>query len=159
MTKALVRMMHRRAHLSEQIEARVDGEHPTVAPRIDGCPVDVLHGQPGHAVVGGPAVDQLRDVGVLQLRENLSFRAKTLKQPLRIRTTPQRLDGPPLPERIVGPFGEIHRAHAPRPMRCSTRYDPTRRPTRLGADVMSAVFPSSDHEASGMVNPSSSCAE
>ncbi len=43
-----------------------------------------------------PAVDQLRDVRMLQRGENLSRGTEPVQQYLAVRATPQRLDGHPL---------------------------------------------------------------
>ena len=69
--QVLMRVLHGVAHLEEQAQALLDRQPLLLAPRGDLHAGDVLENNVGRAVISGAAVEQSRDVGVLQVRENL----------------------------------------------------------------------------------------
>ena len=74
----LMGVLHRRAHLEKEREAGVDRQAVDVAVSIDGQAIDVLHHEIRCAVVRGPAIDQSRDVGVIEVREDLPLVTESL---------------------------------------------------------------------------------
>ena len=69
--QVLMSVMHRGANDGEQLEPRRYVEPMGIAEGVDRHAVDVLHDQIGGAIRQGSAVQQMRDVGVVELREDL----------------------------------------------------------------------------------------
>ena len=80
--------------------------------RSIGSPVDVLHDEVGQAVVGRAAVEQARDVRVLERGEDLPLGAKRASMQLGVQPRRHDLDRHPLRELAVGALGQVDRAHA-----------------------------------------------
>ena len=68
-----VRILHRVANPAHELEPLADGQPPGITIGIDWLAFDVLHDEVRHTVVGGTTVQQLRDTGVRQVREDLSL--------------------------------------------------------------------------------------
>src|SRR5580700_6377286 len=74
--------------------------------------LDIFHYQIGLAEGGGSAIEEARDAGMFELREDLTLSAETLIQ---IRITPgagDQFNGDALVIFAVGAVGEIDDAHA-----------------------------------------------
>ena len=112
--EAAVRVLHRRAHPLEQPEPLGDGELALVAVAIDGHALHVLHDEVGQPLLGGAAVQEPGDVGVLQPGEDLPFAPEEAEDLLAVRAA-DHLQRDPLLELLVGPRGEPHRSHPPAP--------------------------------------------
>jgi len=110
--QVLMGVMHRAADHGEEREARLDGEAVGIAVLVDGHPVDVLHDEIGGSVGQGAAVEQVRDVGVIELREDLPLRFEPRLDRAAEGAARYDLDGDLLLELGVGALGEIHLAHA-----------------------------------------------
>src|SRR5258707_15206810 len=89
--KVLVRIGDGRAHLSEELQAFGRGQRVRVAVGVDRFAVHVLHDEVGKSVVGGTAVDEARDIWMIELRQNLSFIAKTAEDFLGVEPSPNEL--------------------------------------------------------------------
>src|SRR5271169_3436447 len=74
-----VRILHRRADLTKEPQAVVDGELISVAILIDGRAFDVLHDQIRRTIFTAAAVEKLHDVGMVEGREGLPLIAKTME--------------------------------------------------------------------------------
>ena len=71
---------------------------------------DVLHHEVRQAVVGRAAVDQARDVRMIELRQDLPFGAEAPQNVIRIEAAPDEFERDLLAVFVVGPGGEIDRA-------------------------------------------------
>jgi hypothetical protein len=69
--KVAMGVLHGVGRLGEYVEPLLGGETPFVAVAVDRLAVDVLHRDVGAAAGVHPSVEQLRDVGVVQVREDL----------------------------------------------------------------------------------------
>ena len=69
----LVRVVHGGAHIMEETQPLLDPEALAVAVGGDRHAIHVLHDEERQLSVGDAAVEQLRDVRVVQRREDLSF--------------------------------------------------------------------------------------
>jgi len=67
--EALVRVVYRYASLHEEAQAAGDAEFVLVAVAVDGNAVDIIDHQVRQPIVGGPAVDQAQDMGMIEGRE------------------------------------------------------------------------------------------
>ena len=76
--EVLVRVAHGCADLQEELHAVAHAEVPRIAPGVDGLAGHELHDHVRHAAIGGSAIEQPRDVAVVEPRENLPLRAETL---------------------------------------------------------------------------------
>jgi len=73
--------------------------------------VDILHDQVGLPLVGHPAVEERRDVGVDQSSENLAFGSESPHQVIGVAAGPNQLDGDLLLVLGIGPTGAVHLTH------------------------------------------------
>ena len=71
--EVLVRVGDSRADLAEQLEPLANGELMRVAVPADRLAFHILEDEEREPVIGCPAVDQAREVGLGELRENLPF--------------------------------------------------------------------------------------
>jgi hypothetical protein len=110
--EALVRVLHGRTHLLDECEPCRDRQRPFVAPIRDGGAIDILHGQKRASVIGGAAVEQARDVRMLERGEDLSLAMEARQHVVRIHTAPQHLDRHPLLEGPIVACAQIDRPHA-----------------------------------------------
>ncbi len=74
----------------------------------------ILHDQEWPSVGGDAGVQEARDVGVLEVGQNLAFLAKAVEQLLGVETAADQLDGDLLANLIVVAHGQIHGSHAAR---------------------------------------------
>ena len=98
-----------RAHLPEQGQPLAKRQLAGVF--IDGPPLDVFHDEIGPAVLRRAAVEELGDVGVIEMGEDLPFGTEP-PDDLRRRSQPHQLEGDPLIEILVRAHGEIDSSHA-----------------------------------------------
>lgn len=77
--------------------------------------LDVFHDEIGQATFGRAAVEQTRDMRMIEARQNLPFLAKTLQDGIGIHPALDELERDLLLELGVGPFGQEDRAHPPAP--------------------------------------------
>ena len=84
---------------------------------VDRPPVDVLHDEVGLAVLGGAAVEQPRDVRVIERRRGSAARRGSGGAPASVSMPAlDQLDRDALLELVVGAHGHVHRAHAAAPI-------------------------------------------
>ena len=81
--QVLVRVVNRSADGQKQFKPASNGERMDFAVGIDGRSLDQLHHEIGNAVVGGAAIEQARDVGMIETGKDLPFMAKAFKNELR----------------------------------------------------------------------------
>jgi len=85
--------VHRLAHHAEQLEAARDREPGGPAVDVERLAVDVLHDEVRIAVAGAAAVDQPRDVGMGQRRQDLALLREALQDLPRLDARADHLDG------------------------------------------------------------------
>jgi hypothetical protein len=105
--QVLVREGDSGADLAKEVESFGRVQAVGFAISGDGLAVHVFHDEVGETVVGRPAIDEPRDVGVIELCENLPFVAKTAENVLGVEPAPDELDRDFLSIFIVGSRREI----------------------------------------------------
>ncbi len=110
--EVLVGVLHRGADLPEEDEPVPDRELVAAAEVEQRDALDVLHDEVGLAFLGGAAVEQPRDPGVVERGRDLALVAKALQRLRAGHSGADELDGDLLLELVVGAAGEIHLAHA-----------------------------------------------
>jgi hypothetical protein len=106
---------HSPAHVLKKSEPLINGQVVGIAIRVNGLPLDVLHGEVGLAFISKPAIEQAGDVGMLEPCQDLPFRTKPLQDRLGIHTALNELEGHLLLELAVGPMRQKNAPHAPMP--------------------------------------------
>ena len=109
--EALVRVLHGAADLPEEREAAVDRQAPVVAPLDERLPLHVLQDEVGLARLRRPAVEQARDVGVIERRRDLALAPEPPQRVLARRARTHELDGDLLLELVVRAAGQVHHPH------------------------------------------------
>ena len=107
-----MRVGDRVADGEEEADALVDPQPLPGAELVDRLTVDQFDDDVGEAVLGGSAVEEPRDVGMLEGGQHLALGAETPQGFGRRPATADELDRHLLAERVVGPFRQVHRAHA-----------------------------------------------
>src|SRR5687767_8182267 len=82
-----------------------------VAVAVDRLPLDILHREPGHALRGNAAIEEPRDMWVLERCDDLPLLEEPLEQVVRTDSTTRELERCALPELPVVALSEVHRAH------------------------------------------------
>src|SRR5687768_16347322 len=86
-----------------------------VAVAVDRLPFDILHREPGHALRGNAAIEEPRDIGVLERGDDLQLLEEPPEQIVRTDSTTRELERCALPELSVVALREVHRAHPTAP--------------------------------------------
>ena len=107
----LVRVLNRVAHGGEEEEPMPDVERLSIAVCRDGLAGDVLHREVRSSVGGDAAVEQARDVRMLETREDLALPEKAPDDLSTVRAGADELEGDLLFELAVGAIREEHAAH------------------------------------------------
>lgn len=107
-----MRILHRAQHLSKKHEALIDAKVVVIAVLGDGRAFDVLEGEIGLPVFGKAGVEQLRDVRVIQTREDLALAGHALAHRSSHQHRMDELQRDPSREEPIDPLGEPNRAHA-----------------------------------------------
>jgi len=110
-----VRVGGRVADLEKQPAAILNRRVALAAPGGDGLPLDVFHHQVRPAVRRAAAVDEARDVRMIQGRQDLALAAEACEQFVGVEAQLNKLDGGLLLEVLVVAHGQIDRAHAAAP--------------------------------------------
>ena len=87
-----MRVGDRRAHLAEKLQTLGRGQRVRLAVGVDRFAAHVLHDEVGKAVVGRPAVDQARDVRVIEMRQDLSLGPEVPEDLRGIESSPNEFD-------------------------------------------------------------------
>ena len=109
--EVLMGVLDGRAHLAEQHEPWLERERPRLAVGVEGNALDALHHDVGHAILGGPAVQQPRDVGMIQGRQDAPLLEEPLHQRAARRSAAHDLDRHLLLEGGIGALREVHHGH------------------------------------------------
>ena len=132
--EVLVGVLHRVADLAEECEATARCfSARAVAVGVDRCSVDVLHDVVRQAVVRDAAVEQARDVGMVEAGEDVSLAAEPLGEEADVAGVTHHLERDASLEGAVGALGLVT---APMPPVPATRTDlpgTTRVPGASGA--------------------------
>ena len=110
-----VRRRDRVAAVLQELEARLDGETPRPAVLRDRLALDELHHEVRPPVLGRAAVEEPRDVRVLEAREDAPLAGEAREDFVRRHAASQELDRDALVEEAVGALGEEDLAHAAAP--------------------------------------------
>ncbi len=110
--EVLMRVMHRGTDRLKKLEPGYDVQAVRVAERVDGDAVDIFHDDVRGPVRQGAAVHEMRDVRVIELREDLALDLDPRMDSAGERAAEDHLDGDLLIEFRIRPLGEVHLAHA-----------------------------------------------
>src|SRR5882724_7425179 len=108
-----VRAFDCRTDVDKQPQPLVNSKRVQLAILRDPRTLDVLHHDVWHAVFGRAAIEQARNIWMLQVRENLTLTFETSKDEVGIHPRTDQLDRNARLVMLVVAFGEIDRAHAP----------------------------------------------
>src|SRR5688572_11741917 len=111
--EAAMGLDHRLAHAAEERHALAQRETAAIAELGDWETVDVLHDEVQMPTLTA-GVEQLRDTGVVQGRQNATFLLESLDELVAVRARIYDLDGDVATEGAVGTVAEIHAPHAAR---------------------------------------------
>ena len=109
--QVLVGEMDRGADPPEELEAAAERQAPFLAVAVDGHPLDVLHDEEGQRVVGGAAVEDAGDRGMLEAGEDLAFAGEAAQHLGGLELRVDQLERHPLLE-VVLPHRQVDRSHA-----------------------------------------------
>ena len=109
-----MRVMHRGANDAEQLEPRRQVEPMGVAEGVDRHPIDVLHDQVGGSIRQGSAVQEVRDVGMIELGEDLPLYLEARLHRAAESAPMHHFDRDALFEFGIGAFRKVNLAHAAR---------------------------------------------
>src|SRR5262249_31019423 len=99
------------ADLQKEAAAISHGKLALPAILVDGLAFDELHGQKGPAVMRSAAIDQARDVRMLEISQNLTLSMEAAEHILRVHAALDDLDGDLLAIGVVA-SRQIHCAHS-----------------------------------------------
>ena len=103
--------LHRRAHHAKQLQACTDTQPVPVAIHIDGLALDVFEHQVRNAFRSVSPVKEPGNIGMIERREDLSFRAQPGLYLPRQHAAADELDGDLLLILLVRPLAQVHLAH------------------------------------------------
>ncbi len=112
--QVLMGVMHRGANDGEQLEPRRYVEPMGIAEGVDRNPIDVLHDQIGGAIRQGSAVQEVRDIGMIELGEDLPLYFEARLNRAAHGAPMHHLDRDALLEFGVGAFRKENLSHAAR---------------------------------------------
>ncbi len=104
-------VLHGVAYRLEELQAGAGRETPLVAVLRDRLAGDVFHDEEGHAALGRAAVQETRDVRMLEARQDLALGAEAGEQMVVRGSRPQQLDRDLLLVLVVGAGREVDGAH------------------------------------------------
>ncbi len=110
--QALVGVLHRPAEQQEELQALRRVELPQLGILAERHPFHVFHDEVGEAVGGGAAIEQARDVRMVEPGEDLPLGAEAPHDRLGVHPAFQDLERDTFVERVVVAHREINRAHA-----------------------------------------------
>ena len=111
---AIVRVLHGVEHGEAQPHAVRDVQAAVVGIAIDRRAVDVLHHEVRQSLGRGAAVEEARDMRMVQGREHLPLVTEAADDQVRVHAAADHLDGDRMRE-IAGMVAEVDRAHAAAP--------------------------------------------
>jgi hypothetical protein len=109
--EVLMGIVNRGANRLKELETRIDIETIRIAKEIDGHAIDVFHDKVSAAVGQGATIEQMRDIRVIELRQDLAFQLEARVHRNGERTAMHHLDGDLLLELSISPLGKVNLAH------------------------------------------------
>ena len=110
--QVLMRVGHSRAHLAEKLDSLGRLKVVAVAKGPQWFALYILHHEEGQAIVARPAIEQPRDIRMVELGQNLALIAEPAQNVLRIEATPDQFERDLLSVFIVGARREIDGAQS-----------------------------------------------
>src|SRR5579864_5677000 len=110
--QVLVSVLHRRTHLAKQIEALHGGKLSRIAILIDRLALYVFDHQVRLALFSRTAVEEPRDIGMIEVSQNLAFGFESAYQKIRVKAGSDQLDRYLFVVLVVRTHGLVDRAHA-----------------------------------------------
>ena len=107
-----VRIANNATDAPEEFDALAEAEAPFAAVRVNRLPVHELHHDERDAVLGRAAVDQPRDVRMLECGKDPTFRKEAFAEQAVGETAARELERGALRKAGVGALDEIDRSHA-----------------------------------------------
>ena len=101
----LVGIVNRAAERPEEEQSLLDGEVVVATERVDRLSLHVVHHHVGQPLPGGPAVDQARNVRMVQAGEDLALPLKTVQQLRPIQIGSHYLDRDLLVKQLINTRG------------------------------------------------------
>ena len=108
----LVRELHRPADLHKQAQPFAGRQAVGIAIAVDGLAIDVLHDEVGAAVFRRAAVEQARNIGMLEAGEDFPLGAKAAQDVISVEPAAQQLDRHLLAELSSAAHRQVHAAHS-----------------------------------------------
>jgi hypothetical protein len=109
--QVLMRIVNCRANCLKEFQARIEIKSMRIAKFIDRHAVDVFHDEIRTAVGQGAPVQEMRNIRMIELRQNLTFQLEARMHRYGERTTVDNFDGNLLFELSIGPLGKVNLAH------------------------------------------------
>jgi hypothetical protein len=109
----LVRVAHRPGHLKKQLQPLAHAQRVGIGVGIDRLSIDVLHHEERLAVLGGTAIQEPGNVGVLEGRQDLPLGPEPGDHLGGVHSPLDELDRDLLLEQPVRTSAQVDRAHAP----------------------------------------------
>ena len=100
-----MRALHRVAYLLKELEPRLGVQSFLIAITVERRARDIFHDEIRQAFFSHAAVEQTRDVGVYEARQNLALVAKAIEDEGYVKPAPHDLDGDALLKLLVVAFG------------------------------------------------------
>src|SRR5438128_2121297 len=110
--QVLMRVLNRRANRAKELKPFSSIELVCIRILNNWLARDILHDEVRQVGFGSPAVEQSRDVWMIQVRKYLTFVAKTLDDEIRVHAALDELDGYAFGEVLVIALSQIDGAHA-----------------------------------------------
>ena len=111
--QAPVRVFYGPAHRAEKLKALRDGAFAALAILVDARAIHILHHQIRQALRSRAAVQQARDIRVVQTGEHLPLRAKSPQDFARVHAAQDHFDGDFPLVFVIHARGQPHRSHSP----------------------------------------------
>ena len=138
-----MRILHRRANIAEQFQPVADRARSRLAELIDGRALHVLHRQVRHALGSRSAVDQSRDVRMIQARQHLPFHAKSPQDFRRIHAAPYEFNRNFLAASLLAVSRETRQPHRTHPSASDAFFQlirPRAKPGRIFARFLARIM-------------------
>src|SRR5437867_3005289 len=110
--KVAVRVINGRTYAQEQDHSRSDVQFLLLRMMSDRIPIHVFHDDVGQTIRSGAAIEQARNIGMLKMRESLTFAAETGENELGVHARTNQFDSNIRFVLIVVTFRQEDRSHA-----------------------------------------------
>src|ERR1700677_2333235 len=111
--KILVRVLYGSADTAEELEPIIDGKIVLTAIVVNGNSIHILHYEVRDAIGGHASVQKARNIGMIEVRQNLPLGAETKQHALRgPEPGVHQLDDASLPIQLIGASRQVNCAHS-----------------------------------------------